>query len=169
MVMLITLRQILYNDNMNSHFINLINYDCNASKQLLDLMTTNNVSPKAVQIMAHYLAGQQIWLNRCKGLPAVAGALWPGWTIDTFADLITANNKNWVEYIEGLNPEDFEKRIGYKNSKGNSFENKVIDILSHLINHGTHHRAQIGQQLKFAGVDELPMLDYIFYIRQKNQ
>ncbi|MDB5154777.1 MAG: hypothetical protein JWR54_3528, partial [Mucilaginibacter sp.] len=56
--------------------------------------------------------------------------------------------------------------ISYKNLKGDDFENKLSDVLAHLINHGTHHRAQVGQHLKLAGV-ELPNTDYIFYIRNK--
>jgi uncharacterized damage-inducible protein DinB len=34
-----------------------------------------------------------------------------------------------------------------------------------LINHGTHHRAQIGQLIKFDGLEILPNTDYIFYLR----
>jgi len=60
---------------------------------------------------------------------------------------------------------DFEKNIYYKNLKGIAYKNKLADILAHVINHGTHHRAQAGQQLKFAGFENLPITDYIFYVR----
>jgi uncharacterized damage-inducible protein DinB len=153
---------------MKAHFINLFNYDNYANKIILDAMLKVNPPEKAVQLMAHLLVAQQIWLNRCKGLPAVGGALWPEGQTDAFAGMISENSKDWSDYLNSLQPGDFEKLISYKNSKGDSFKNKLSDVLAHLINHGTHHRAQIGQQLKFAGADTLPNTDYIFYIRQLN-
>ena len=51
---------------------------------------------------------------------------------------------------------------------GAPYEDKLLGILSHVINHGTHHRAQMGQQLLFAGATELPPTDLIFYLRDNN-
>ena len=153
---------------MKTYFINLFNYDHYANKVILDAIIKAGAPEKAVELMAHLLVAQQIWLNRCKGLPAVSGALWPYWKVDAFSDIIAENNKEWLNYLDSLEEDDFEKLIPYKNSKGDSFENKLPDVLAHLINHGTHHRAQIGQQLKFVGADSLPNTDYIAYIRQLN-
>ena len=118
--------------------------------------------------MAHLLTAQQIWLNRCKDLPPVTTALWSRGETDTFATIIKINSESWLNYLDTLHPGDFEKIINYKNSQGDSFQSKLSDILAHVINHGTHHRAQIGQQLKFSGIEGLPNTDYIFYIRQLN-
>ena len=84
-------------------------------------------------------------------------ALWPDWKADTFEKLIDDNYAAWIDYINGLNEDDFQKIIAYKNSKGDSYENQLEDILAHLINQPTHHRAQAGQQLKFAGAEKLPL------------
>lgn len=153
---------------MKTYFTGLLNYDRYANETILDAIIKANMPEKPVELMAHLLVAQQIWLNRCKGLPAVGGALWPDWKADTFSDIIAKNSSEWLNYIASLQEDDFEKLIPYKNSKGDSFENKLSDVLAHLINHGTHHRAQIGQQLKFAGADNLPNTDYIAYIRQFN-
>jgi uncharacterized damage-inducible protein DinB len=153
---------------MKTYFINLLNYDKYANEVILNAVIHGGMPEKPVALMAHLLVAQQIWLNRCKGLPAVGGALWPDWKADTFSNIIAENNKEWLNYLDGLTEDDFEKLISYKNSQGERFENKLPDILTHLINHGTHHRAQIGQQLKFAGAESLPNTDYIAYIRQLN-
>ena len=120
--------------------------------------------------MAHILAAQQIWLNRCLGLPQAAVELWTG--PDTratgFTDKITENHKAWIDCLGGFTDADFDKTIYYQNLRGDKWESKLVDILTHVINHGTHHRAQIGQQLKFAGTGGLPNTDYIAYIRQIN-
>jgi len=151
---------------MKNYFLKLFDYDQFENQVILKLIFEANQPDTAVQLMAHLLAAQQVWLNRCKGLPAIAVVLWPDWQADMFEKTINDNYDAWKEFLNGLNPEDFEKIISYKNSKGDSFENKLTDILAHVINHGTHHRAQVGQQLKAAGIESLPYTDYVFYLRQ---
>ena len=51
------------------------------------------------------------------------------------------------------------------NSKGETFSNKIKDILFHIINHSTYHRAQIATDLKQNGIEPINT-DYIFYKRK---
>ena len=153
---------------MKSYFLRLFSYDIYANQLLLKSITDAGSPKKAIELMAHLLAAQQIWLNRCKGLPTIGGALWPDWPIESLTDIALQNNESWLAYLDGLALTDFENIVSYKNSKGDGFENKHVDVFAHLINHGTHHRAQIGQYLKAAGVESLPSTDYIFYIRAQN-
>ena len=149
---------------MKSYFIQLLNYDRYANLQVLEMIIKGDRPAKPVQLMAHLLAAQQVWLNRCKGEPAIGGVLWPDWPADALGQIINKNHRGWMTFLEKLDNDDFEKLVSYKDSKGNGFENKLSDILAHMINHGTHHRAQAGQHLKLAGAD-LPATDYIFYLR----
>jgi uncharacterized damage-inducible protein DinB len=150
---------------MKDYFIRLFNYDRYANLLILETINKAGGANKPVHLMAHTLAAQQIWLSRCKGLPAPGGVLWPDWPADTFADIIDHNHKGWIEYLSSLAPADFDNMISYKTLKGDGFENKLCDILAHVINHGTHHRAQAGQHLLAGGADKLPVTDYIFYLR----
>jgi len=150
---------------MKNYFINLINYDKYTNAVLAKLIIENGNSEKSVQLMAHILAAQKVWYNRCNLLSPFSGALWPDWQAETFGQIINDNHRVWLEFITRLDEADFEKRIAYHNSKGDAFNDKLIDILGHLINHGTHHRAQIGQHLKLAGLESLPVLDYIGFVR----
>lgn len=150
---------------MKAYFIQLFNYDCYANLRILETIRKANDTTEPVKLMAHLLAAQQIWLKRCKKEPAIGGALWPDWNVDTFEQIINDNHQKWINFLEDLTNEDFKQLISYKNSRGESFENKLSDVLAHIINHGTHHRAQAGQHLKLTGID-LPNTDYIFYIRE---
>ena len=154
---------------MKAYFINLFNYDRFATQIILKTITDAGNTERPMQIMAHMLAAQQIWLARCKGVPLKAYALWPEPNIAAFANDIVNNNHEWVIFIESVEQPDFEKNITYTNTKGDVFENKLTDMMMQVINHGTHHRAQIGQLLKLAGVDPLPNTDYISYIRYVQQ
>ncbi len=80
-------------------------------------------------------------------------------------DILADNFQQWTALLSTITPADLEQRITYKNSAGTPFADKLIDIITQVTNHGTHHRAQIGQQLKLAGVDKLPITDYIYFIR----
>ena len=152
---------------MKKYFLKLIDYDHHTNQTLVQLIIEAGEPEKAVKLMAHMLAAQQVWFNRCNYLPAYGGALWPDWKADTFEQTINENHAAWVNFLSSLDDTAFENIIYYKTLRGDSFENKLEDIMAHLINHGTHHRAQIGQELKLAGVENLPITDYIFYIRGK--
>jgi uncharacterized damage-inducible protein DinB len=150
---------------MKTHFLKLLDYDRFASLEILKLINEANEPELAVKLMAHLLSAQQVWYKRCTGLLDTGRVLWPDWQADTFEKTINENHDAWVSYVSELNAEDFNKTIAYKTLRGDSYENLLSDILTHLINHGTHHRAQAGQQLKLAGIENLPLTDYIFYIR----
>jgi uncharacterized damage-inducible protein DinB len=70
-------------------------------------------------------------------------------------DLIEADMR---VYLDGLLDNELEK----------SFQEnmKVWHVLSHIVNHGTAHRAQIGARIRQFGLKPPPQ-DYIFYVMGK--
>jgi uncharacterized damage-inducible protein DinB len=154
---------------MKAYFIRLFGYDRFANDIILETMLKAGSPDKPVKLMAHLLAAQQVWLNRCKGSPLPMGPLWPDRSAETLVDTIAQNSAGWLAYLDSLQAGDMDKLIDYKDSRGNSHRNKLSDVLAHVINHGTHHRAQAGQQIKAAGVTQLPLTDYIFYVRTLNE
>jgi len=150
---------------MKDYFIRLLHYDRYSNLRILTALLQTEDHVKAEQLMAHLLTAQQVWLGRCIDKSANITTLWPDWKADTFEQMINNNHQQWLKYLESLNDSDFERRIRYKNLQGDNFETGLTDILTHLINHGTHHRAQVGQHLKLAGAD-LPSTDYILFARE---
>ena len=153
---------------MKDYFIRLFDYDRFANQLIAETIIKTNNTGKAVQLMAHLLAVEQVWLARCKGEPATGLEIWPDWKAEVFEQLIEDNHRAWINFLDYLSPDDFDTTISYKNSKGISFESKLSDMLTQVTNHGTHTRGQAGQQLKFDGVEALPITDYIFYVWSKN-
>jgi len=152
---------------MRSYFLRLFDYDHYANALIANLINKAGNPEAAVKLMAHLLAAQQMWYSRCNYLPTENIVLWPEGDAGTFARIIEERSALWIDFLNKLQDADFEKQIEYKNTKGEAFTNKLVDILGHVINHGTHHRAQIGQHLKLAGTD-LPFTDYIIYLRSLN-
>ncbi|MCO5935144.1 DinB family protein [Mucilaginibacter sp. RB4R14] len=152
---------------MKSHFIFLLKYDHFANQKIAELIVQTAATGKPVELMAHLLTAQQTWLNRLNKTTAPPANLWPNWSADTLTTINNDNHQQLVACVEAIPEQDFENVIGYTNSVGYC-ENTITDILTHLINHGTHHRAQMGTLLKLDGAT-LPMLDYVLYIRNLNQ
>jgi uncharacterized damage-inducible protein DinB len=149
---------------MKKYFISLFDFDRYANKLMLKVIMQAGETEKPVHLMAHLLSAQQVWYNRCKGLPQVGYQLWPDWKASSFEKLMDDNHSQWLSFLNETDDNSFEKQIIYKNSQGEGFSNKLEDVLAHVINHGTHHRAQAGQLLKMTG-ENLPNTDYIFYLR----
>ena len=153
---------------MKEYFTRLFYYDTHTNLLMTEMIINAGNPEKPIQLMAHLLAAQQVWLARCKGEATINVVLWPDWKADTFTKTIEENSKGWTDFLDKCTPADFDRQMSYKNTKGESFENKLSDILAHVINHGTHHRAQIGQYSKSGGAD-LPFTDYIAYLRIPEQ
>ncbi len=149
---------------MKTYFKRLFDYDKHVNLLLTDLILKTSNQEKTGKTMAHLLASQRIWLTRSKLEPTDNFAVWPDRQADLLKSQIIENHQNWVDFLETRNSGDFDKMIAYQNSKGEHFEDQQSDIITHVINHGTHHRAQIGLYLKEEGV-VLPFTDFIAFTR----
>jgi uncharacterized damage-inducible protein DinB len=151
---------------MVAYFKTLFNYDRHTNIAIIDTLLSSGITiDKPRELMAHTLAAQQTWLKRCKNLPATGGPLWPDWTVNDLKAIVEQNHRDWIAYLDTLHHGDLEQSMTYINTKGDMFTNSIRDTLTQVTNHGTHHRAQIGQLLKSAGIESLPVTDYIFFIR----
>lgn len=154
---------------MIAYFKDLFKYDRHATLLIIDAMLNAGTSGKAVVTMAHMLAAQQTWLKRCNHHPLPTGPLWPeDWPLEGLKAIVEQNHTEWMAYLDTLQDSDVGNIISYQNTKGMSFNDALRDILAHVINHGTHHRAQVGMMLKAAGIEPLPVTDYIFYVREQH-
>jgi uncharacterized damage-inducible protein DinB len=148
---------------LKEYFTGLFNYDRHVNLQFAALINAAGNNNRPAELMAHLLNAQQIWLSRCLGTSSANYQLWPTWEPNTFNDIIDKNYTEWISFLD--NEIDPQQIIVYKNFKGEEFSSKLTDVLAHVINHGTHHRAQIGILLKQSEAIELPSTDYVHYVR----
>ena len=153
---------------MNSvveHIIHLFKYNSWATERAAEsIRSTNKITPDAIKLLSHIISAQYVWLNRITDEKTDI-TVWHNFTIaECFALSIEVTSK-WINLLEGKNNEFLEKRLKYKNSKGEEFDNSLRDIVTDIINHSTYHRAQIAQLVKRAG--GIPAVtDYIVYQRE---
>ena len=151
---------------MKDYFIKLFQYDHYVNHIIADGILAAGKPEETRKLMAHLLGAQQVWLSRCKRENVLTGPIWPDTDADLFKQIIDDNHNQWIAFLSEFTESDFDTKITYRDFKGNEFSSRLEDMLTQVTNHGTHHRAQIGQLLKEEGKN-LPITDYIFYIRNQ--
>ena len=118
---------------------------------------------ETLRLLAHVVAAEHLWLSRIDGVkPRVA--VWPGLTLDEIVRLETENRARFRELL--ARPDDTRRRrVRYRNSAGNDFENDVESILTHVAMHGHYHRGQIARSMRAAGREPV-YTDYIGFVRK---
>ncbi len=145
----------------------LYEYHFTRNKKLLDYCTENlsdlefnemmNVAIGSLSsLFVHIMDTDERWFSGLRGLDD------PGRRdFDRFSS-VDEIRKNWEkiekdmkDYLGNLTDSDLLKE----------FEGpmQVWHVLMHVINHGTHHRAQIIAILRELGIDPIPQ-DYIFFV-----
>jgi uncharacterized damage-inducible protein DinB len=96
----------------------------------------------------HLLIVQRLWLARWKGgaLPSVEQPASPAWRAD-----FAASDAALREYVAGLAEADLERVVRYTPRSGVPRAQPLDQLIVHLVNHGTAHRAETGLLLERLG------------------
>ncbi|HTJ10914.1 MAG TPA: DinB family protein [Dinghuibacter sp.] len=153
---------------MNEHFLRLFDYDQMASRLILTALRDQPPAgepDRKLTLMMHLLQANHNWLLRVNGRSSDQSDLWPKPEWGAMESLLETNGDGWKTFLTAET--DFFRPITYQNQSGATYTNVLADLLAHIINHGTHHRAQIGIYLKESGLEHIPITDYIAYLRLK--
>ncbi|WP_245803670.1 DinB family protein [Algoriphagus marinus] len=118
------------------------------------------ISDNSLKLFSHILNAHQIWNTRIDPRDIPFG-VWDIHSIQNFKSINQANFENSISIIDNF---DFERIINYTNSQGQNYDSSVRDILFHVVNHSTYHRAQLVTEFKENGLESF-VSDYIFYRR----
>lgn len=146
---------------MSNMLKDLLKYTEAADKRVIAVMNSSVPPEKAIALFSHVLCAQHIWAHRILGLQkqyAVHQVFAP-----SEFSRISENNiiKLWSIYSD----RNLNAIITYTTTSGETFSGSVRDMLFHVINHSTYHRAQIATELRIAGI-EPPVTDYIILRRE---
>lgn len=144
-------------------FKDALEYNLHFNQELIQLFENNknSIPEKSMQLLNHLINAQQIWNERILEQQPFVDV----WEIRPLENLKTINKSNYIQSLEILETTELNKKIDYKNSKEIPFSNTVQEIIFHIINHATYHRAQIASDLKANGIEAINT-DYIFYRRK---
>jgi uncharacterized damage-inducible protein DinB len=147
------------------HLRRQFTYDAWANREVLaGLKASPRPSPRPLQLLAHILSAELLWLERIQQQPQSL-PVWPDLTLDQCEAQITHLAKLWREFLAQLSPAALSEKISYKNSKGEPWTSTVADVLTHVLLHSAYHRGQIASQVRASG-EQPAYSDYIHAVRQ---
>ena len=151
-----------YNEWANLQLIHVIQNTDTAKHHV----TVESSFPSIYATLLHILGAETIWWQRLQDEPQTAWQLKDaGLSTSDVMNGIVRQDKLWVQWVNGLNDEQLEKLVVYKNSKKEYFEQPLWQILLHIFNHGTYHRGQLVTMLRQLGITALPATDYVHWVR----
>jgi uncharacterized damage-inducible protein DinB len=90
--------------------------------------------------------------------------VWPELNVEACGERLDRLSRLWPEYLDGAD-ESLTEKISYTNSKGETWNNTVEEILTHVVIHSAYHRGQIASDVRASG--GVPAYtDYIHAVRQ---
>ena len=147
---------------MKVFFNHLFDYNFYCNKKLIEECNKlNNLPEKSIELFSHILDAHHLWNSRILSKPIEYG-VWQLHPISDWGDIHYENQRSSFEIVTNAN--DFETRIDYENTEGRLFANTLQEMLFQIINHSTHHRAQIAMDFRNNGIEPINM-DYAFYKR----
>lgn len=161
-------------DLFRSHFLERFRHDWWANTTLLTFLGGQTVASRppafgagfqrACHLFGHLLATELLWLGRVEESGDQTLPVWSKRSVSDLAALLDGSSAKWRAFLATLKPPDFGRVVSYRNTMGQRYENTLIQIIAHVLNHSTHHRAQILSVLRDLGL-EPPGLDYVVYLR----
>jgi uncharacterized damage-inducible protein DinB len=140
------------------HALALIGYDRWASERILNAAADVDAGDLAadrpgaygsvLRTLEHMMQSQLAWLARSsdtRNEPAYAPSF------DEARAGLERSNGRWREFVAGLDDDAFSRMVDYTDSRGAPHTRPVGQILTHVVNHGTQHRAEIAIALTTLG------------------
>ncbi len=119
---------------------------------------------KALEVFAHVLAAEKLWLDRINGMAGAKIVVWPKLTVKDCVPLAKANADAFRKVLDATAEADLDRVVSYTTSKGERFSSALGDILLHVALHCSYHRGQVAFAVRSGGAEPVNT-DYINYVR----
>jgi uncharacterized damage-inducible protein DinB len=159
-----------------------------ALEKLSELQFTAPVQssfPSIRETVFHIVAAEWLWLKRWQGnsprstladpdlSPATWSTLSPGGrpsieqlatlpALKAFADSIEQERH---DFLRGLSEDVLQARLQFNDMAGTAYVEPLVQLMLHLVNHGTYHRGQVTTMLRQVGAEAVA-LDMLYFFRE---
>ncbi len=142
--------------------------------------------PSIRETVFHILGAEWIWLQRWKGLSPRATTSDANVTTRTLSHLTPVNvahaeelttvaalrsfadalERERQEFLSTLTDDSLQAPLQFSDMAGNTYSEPLVQLLQHLVNHGTYHRGQVTTLLRHGGSETIS-LDMLFFFRER--
>ncbi|MEZ4771197.1 MAG: DinB family protein [Caldilineales bacterium] len=156
----------------------LFNYNDWANRRVLDragaLSPAQLLAPAPVPqgsllgTLAHTLVAEVIWRRRWQGeWPIDVDDIEAYQTLEELLARWPSETTALQGFLAGLTDQALQQVVHYKTTKGVPYENVLWQLMAHVVNHGTQHRAEAAMLL--TGFGSSPGdLDLIVFLREQH-
>lgn len=117
--------------------------------------------------VVHVMSAETVWFSRIQGRSPTALASETGYpTRSSIRNAWDAVEAAMRAYLSALDDAMLQRDIVYRTTKGVEHRQPLFEILAHVANHGTDHRAQILAMLHQLGAPTLEQ-DMLHYFRER--
>lgn len=138
----------------------LIAYTCWANRVWLDFVYSHAAHDEFLtKMISHIYLAEQIWFQRVYGETTLSNvfATLPKPDLEAIAATV---KERYAEQLDS----DHDRVLKYKRLNGEPLESTILEILNHLVTHGSHHRGQMARHASQASLQP-PETSFITYAR----
>jgi len=145
---------------MKEFFLDKFEFDFHSVKKWISCIEDQEeyVSEFTKKSISHIINVHHIWNSRLLNKPAESNE----WDVLPLSYLTRLAQQNYLETVDFLEKQELNEKINYHSSEGIKLEKSIVDVLYHMLNHSTYHRAQITMDLKQNNL-QFPSLNFITY------
>ena len=98
--------------------------------------------------LVHTMSAEWIWLSRWRGVSPKAGLNEDDFpTLESIRVRWRAGEQDMRAFLAALNDEALQRVVRYTNTRGQPFAFPLWQLMAHVVNHGTQHRAEAAALL----------------------
>ena len=148
---------------MKDFYLDKFQYTYDKNQEMIAYLCEHEseLNEKIHILISHILNAHEIWMTRILKTPTKYGV----WQLQDYVNLAEIDQQNFELTKQILSVKDLNEKVDYVTSTGEPYSNVLHELLFHVVNHSSYHRAQINSELKSLGIKPL-ITDYVFYKRQ---
>lgn len=138
---------------LKRHFQEQFAYDRWANARVIDAIEAlpdGDARAEGFRLTSHQIRATTRWIERVVDQEATS--------IDKVDDAAAlreraeANAEAWAALVDARTAADFPKDVTYRSMDGTEHHTELRAVIAHVLNHATHHRAQVVRHIRLAGL-----------------
>lgn len=122
--------------------------------------------PSVLATLVHVLAAEWVWLSRWRGHSPSALPDWDLSSLDALRAKWDEVERDQRSFLADLDEETLMRRLPYRNTRGEPFEQPLWQLMRHVVNHSSYHRGQVVTLLRQLG-SRAVATDLVLYYRER--